>query len=520
MNAPLARIADLGIAVSASKTMIVSDLELELMPGEVVGIAGETGSGKTTLGLALLGHLGPGLSLVSGQVWVGDTVMAGHGGASTEAVRRLRGLTVAYVPQDPAGALAPNLRLSDLFTELCRAHHRTLSAERLAELIEQVGLPAGDDFLRRYPHQLSGGQQQRVAIALAFCLEPELVVMDEPTTGLDVTTKLLIADLVGTLAATHRAAVVLISHDLPLLFSLAQRLLIMQAGVIVETGTVDQILTGAKHPYTHQLLAAWRLAGTATPLASRSRRLLVVQSLAARHGSVEVTHDLDLSLAEGECLAIVGESGSGKTTAARAISGLHPDYVGRVLLDGEQLAPDVAARTAAQRRAIQYVFQNPWGSLNPRRRVGASVAIAAQYLRGLRRTEAEAVARQLLLDVGLRADHAEAMPQHLSGGQRQRVALARALAAGPDLLVCDEVTSSLDASVQADIVALLKQIQAERGLSMLFITHDLTLAAAVAHRVMVLKDGRVVETGPVTQVLGDPQADYTRELVRAAKPLT
>jgi peptide/nickel transport system ATP-binding protein len=229
--------------------------------------------------------------------------------------------------------------------------------------------------------------------------------------------------------------------------------------------------------------------------------VLSVRSLSARHGRTKVTHDLDLSLAAGECLAIVGESGSGKTTLARAVCGLHPDYSGRVFLRGAQLSTEVTRRSRDQRRAVQYVFQNPWGSLNPRRRVGASVAVAAQYLRALRPPETSELAVQILLDVGVRADHADAMPQQLSGGQRQRVALARALAADPDVLVCDEVTSSLHVAVQVEIVAVLQRIQAEHGLSMLFITHDLGLAASIAHRVVVLNAGGDRRVGDTAQVL-------------------
>lgn len=511
------QVRDLGIGVGADGPLILAGLDLDLDPGEVLGVAGETGSGKTTFGLALLGHFGPGLRRRSGRVEVTRVEVSGEHPPAPAALRALRGRTIAYVPQDPAGALAPHLRLEESFAELSRAHREAFSPQRRAELFARVGLPSDPGFARRFPHELSGGQQQRVAIALAFFLRPSLVVMDEPTTGLDVTTKLLIAELARELAAEQQAAVVFISHDLPLLFRVAGRIVVMHEGRVVETGTTARILAHATHPYTRRLLSAWRLGGSPAPAPQTGRQVLGVRGLSARYGSVEVTHELDLSLGVGECLAVVGESGSGKTTTARALCGLHSDHSGRILLWGEPLAAEVSRRDRRQRRAVQYVFQNPWGSLNPRRRVGASVAIAAQYLRGLSRREAERLAGQLLLDVGLRADHAAAMPQHLSGGQRQRAALARALAAEPDVLVCDEVTSSLDASVQADIVALLTRLQADRGLGMVFITHDLALAAAISHRVMVLKDGYVVESGPTSEVLAHPDDPYTAELVRAAR---
>jgi peptide/nickel transport system ATP-binding protein len=436
-------------------------------------------------------------------------------------LRSLRGRQVAYVPQDPGGALAPNLRIGDSVAEVCRAHGVSTNPERTAEWFAAVGLPGDEGFARRYPHQLSGGQQQRVAIAIAFALEPALIVMDEPTTGLDVTTKRRIAELVRSLATRRSSGIVFISHDLELLLALADRVAIMQDGRMVETGAVSDVEANPRHPYTRTLLEA--LHPSTEPRSvpyDSTRQLLRLEAVSARFGSHEVTHGLDLVVAPGECVAVVGESGSGKTTTARVAAGLHTTYTGRVLLQGELLAADVGLRSPGQRRAVQYVFQNPWGSLNPRRRVGRSIAVVGRKLLGLSAAEARERTFALLEAVGLRPDHADAMPQHLSGGQRQRVGIARALIAEPALLICDEVTSSLDLSVQAGIVALLQRIQAERGLSMLFITHDLALAAAVAHRVAVLQDGHIVEQGATSGVLHSPSHPYTIALtegLRAAR---
>lgn len=499
---------------------IVTAVDLEVGPGEIVGLAGETGSGKTTVGLAMLGHVGPGLEFRGGTVTVGGAVVLADGvRVGDRELSSLRGRQVAYVPQDPGGALAPNLRIGEALAEVCRSHGVEVTPARIAESFEAVGLPADEVFARRYPHQLSGGQQQRVAIAIAFALEPALIVMDEPTTGLDVTTKRRIAELVRTLATRRSSGIVFISHDLELLLALSDRVAIMHDGSVVETGPVAEVVANPRHEYTRTLLDALHpAAGAPLPAYDDTRHLLRLEAVSARYGSQEVTHEVDLTVAPGECVAVVGESGSGKTTTARVAAGLHPGYDGRVLLRGELLAPDVALRSAEQRRMVQYVFQNPWGSLNPRRRVGKSVAIVARKLLGLSSAEADERTAALLAAVGLRPEHAQAMPQQLSGGQRQRVALARALIAEPQLLICDEVTSSLDLSVQAGIIALLRSIQEERGLAMLFITHDLSLAAAVAHRVAVLKDGYVVEQGETATVLHSPSHPYTALLTDGLRP--
>lgn len=498
--------------------LIVDGLDLDVPSGTIVGLAGETGSGKSTLGLAMLGFVAPGLDLEGGRAEVdGETTLSAAAPPSSAALRDLRGRVVSYVPQDPGVALDPGLSVGASFDQVVRAHRKTSQTEtvrRRAELFAAVGLPEDDRFAARRPHELSGGQQQRVAIAIAFALEPALVVMDEPTTGLDVSTKHRVVELVRALADERSAGIVFISHDLPLLLGLCDRVMIMRHGRLVEEGAVGRVRSEPRDPYTRRLLAAVpRLEEP--PAESAAPAVLVVEGLEAAHGRKTTVHGVDLAVAAGSCTAIIGESGSGKTTLARSIAGIHRQWTGRVLLDGSALRPDVEHRTQRERAALQYVFQSPWGSLNPRRTIGGSIAVAARRLTGASVREARAAARRLIETVGLAPEHYDSLPQRLSGGQRQRAALARALAARPRVLICDEVTSSLDVSVQDEVIGLLERLRAEEQLTLLFITHDLALATRIADRTMVLRDGVVVETGATRDVLVAPQAEYTRTLVEA-----
>ncbi|MDI2098725.1 ABC transporter ATP-binding protein [Ruicaihuangia caeni] len=496
---------------------ILHAIDLTVPRGQVLGLAGETGSGKSTLGLAMMGHYRPGLRRSSGSV-----VVSGHDLAllSMGALRRLRGNEIAYVPQDPVMALNPALRVREAFSEAAGAHQlATADADaRLVRLLQKVGLPHDQAFLKRYPHELSGGQQQRLAIAIGFALEPSVVVMDEPTTGLDSPTKLAVMALVRELSESVGASVVVISHDLRMLMAFTDRMIVMCEGRIVDDAASSALEREATHAYTRRLLAA-----LPDPLAHRSRResgsgavaanALEVRQLRASYSGIEITHSIEFDLAWGTCLALVGESGSGKTTLARCVAGFHHEFKGEVHWNGERLSARVGRRTPEQLAGVQYVSQNPFSALNPRRSVGASLAAGARLSGGLPAKAAAAEARHMLERVGLQTEHFDRMPRELSGGQRQRVALARALLARPTLLVCDEVTSSLDVSVQAEIVALLQRLQREEQLSMLFITHDLALVSSIADRVMVLKEGSCVEQGPVQQVLEHPRAEYSKRLL-------
>jgi len=568
---------------------IVEDLDLDLRGGEVVGIVGESGSGKTTMALALLGFTRRGVAIRSGTVEVEGSALTEGGERS---VRSLRGRLVSYVAQDPGAALNPSLRVGDLVGDMLRAHDAGGKAEgKVMAALRGVNLPAEQEFLRRFPHQLSGGQQQRVAIATALVCGAKLVVLDEPTTGLDVVTQARILNEIQRLRSEQNVAIVYVSHDLAVVSSIADRVAVMYAGRIVEEGPTAELVARPRHPYTRGLLSSvpdpvrprriqsipgvsvgvgdrppgcafaprclqrtepralmeappfeqidthhrvrcfeWRRTPSLeweAPLITKSSApgvdLLEVDSLTAGYGSrlapLEAVRNVSFSVAPGECLAIVGESGSGKSTLARCIVGLHPQRAGRVLLEGAVLAPGAARRTREARRRIQIVFQNPNESLNPRHRVGNAIARPASILRKLSAQDADEEAARLLGMVRLSLGLRDRFPGELSGGERQRVAIARALSAKPDLIICDEITSALDVSVQAAVLELLSELRAELGLALVFITHDLGVVASIADRMLVLESGAIREQGGVAAVLSDPQDDYTRRLVAAAPRL-
>jgi peptide/nickel transport system ATP-binding protein len=577
-------VQDLQIAIESTGTPVVSDVSFTIAPGEIFGVVGESGSGKTTVGLALLGHARRGLRIADGSVRLGEQSILD---LSEEQLRRLRGTLVSYVPQDPASSLNPALRIGLQLREVIEAH-TTLAGravdDRVAEMMAEVALPVDRAFLRRYPHELSGGQQQRVGLAMAFANRPRLIVLDEPTTGLDVTTQAHVLSTVRDLAELHQVAALYVSHDLAVVATLARRVAVMYAGRIVELGTADQLFRSAGHPYTRRLIGAIpRLTGgrslvgipgraaspgrrppgcafaprcslrveqceTAMPpllavgpghevrciraaevlsgkqsragepvtmpsVAEGEQPALRLTDVVASYGRTEVLHSVSLSVAAHECVALVGESGSGKTTVARSIAGLHRDWTGAIALSGTELRRAARQRSGEERRRINYIFQNPYGSLNPRQTIGQIVGQPLRVFGIASGREADRRIGEMLERVSLTAGYAPRYPDQLSGGERQRVAIARALVADPTVLICDEVTSALDVSVQAAIVELLGGLQRDLGLAMLFITHNLPLVRSIAQRVLVMSQGAIVEEGDTGQVLTDPRDPYTRQLL-------
>jgi peptide/nickel transport system ATP-binding protein len=574
-------VRELKIDLVSTGADIVDGIVLEVRAGEVLGLVGESGSGKTTVGMALMGYCRPGGRVTGGEILIDGRPLAGMAAGE---LRRLRGGTVSYIPQDPGTALNPALRIGRQLSEMLEAHPAGTSAEerqaRIRETLEEVALPGTDEFLRRYPHQLSGGQQQRVAIAMAFACRPHVIVCDEPTTGLDVTTQARVLETVRELCRSHQVAAVYVSHDLAVVAELADHVAVMYAGRIVERGPRDTIFSQPRHPYTRKLLRAvpdlagkravigiagraplpgnrpsgcffaprcdlaidrctaefpgptefegghivhcfraqdapdqLPTAGETAPAAQAGDIVVAVEHVNAQHGSHHVLFDIDVSVRRNECVALVGESGSGKTTLARCIAGLHSNYTGDITLGGERLPESARRRSSQARKQIQYVFQNPYASLNPRRTVGQTIARQLQlFFPGNKRDTGRRVG-DCLERVALSSMAANRYPDQLSGGERQRVAIARALAAEPSLLVCDEVTSALDVSVQAAIVELLRELRVQTGLSLLFITHNLALIRTIADRVVVMTEGKIVESGPTLEVFSTPSAEYTGKLL-------
>ncbi|CAG7610297.1 ATP-binding cassette domain-containing protein [Leucobacter soli] len=530
-------VEDLVIELDGNGRRIVDSVGFTIRAGEILGVVGESGSGKTTSAMSLLGFARHGATITGGRI-----VVAGHDvrALDPESLRRLRGRTVAYVPQDPRAALNPAIRIGAQIDEVLRTSGdpRFESAATRAEYVQlaldDVGLPSDEPFLRRFPHQLSGGQLQRVGIAMAVVAKPPVLILDEPTTGLDVKTQTRVLELVRRLCSEHGIAGLYVTHDLAVVADIADHVIVMNDGEIVESGPVGQVLSAPEHEYTRRLLAAapdaasgstWRDElglPSADPGArdgdgrggeAPGREVLRGEGLELRYRSVAVGHDLDFEVRPGECVAVVGESGSGKTTLSRAIIGLHPNYSGRVSWGSETLKPKARRRSRRNVRELQYIFQSPFNSLNPKHTIGQSLDFAYATVRSGSAEERRAATEEALELVGLRLSVLDQMPNELSGGERQRVAIARALVVDPKVLICDEITSALDVIVQKQVVEVLLRLQAEQEVSMLFVTHNLALVKQIADRVIVMESGRIVESGATEQVLADPQHPYTRELL-------
>ena len=562
------RVSDLRVLTNAGDE-ILHGVDFALSRGEILGLVGESGSGKTTAGLACMGHFREGLKFGSGSVSIwprGDATHLEVGDLDEVALRDLRGSRIAYIPQDPALSLNPAMRVGEQIREVLDIHDFGASdrerADRVAEVLVDVGLPGDRAYQRRWPHQLSGGQQQRIGIAMAFAMYPDVLILDEPTTGLDVSTQSVVLDTIRQMTVANNVAGLYITHDLAVIKDISDRVAVMLRGDLVEEGPVSAVLERPQHDYTKMLMAAVPdLAGRKTigdgaaeakavaeadekthilvstgekPADSEPDRsdadgaaasagegrgvaanapLLEVKDVALAYGKAQILDGINMILEPGECTMLLGESGSGKTTLSQCVAGLNDDYQGAVKLRGTELARSTRKRTNEQRVGIQYVFQSPFSSLNPRRSIGQSLTVPLEMSGEGTAASRKAAVEEALDSVRLGRTFYHRRPGDLSGGERQRAAIARALVNAPSVMVCDEITSALDVSVQASIVALLRTLREERRLAMLFVTHNIALSRHIADNLAVLNKGKIVDYGPTAQVLEDPSHEYTRALI-------
>lgn len=522
---PLIQVRDLSIsyAFAGQTTQAVRRLSFSLAQGETLAIVGESGSGKSTLANALLGLLPSNARIDQGQLWVDGVDVT----QASEATRRgLRGRTIGLVPQDPMVSLNPTLRvgrqIAEALLQVRGRRYPELDTE-VEALLAQVGLDDPALRARQYPHELSGGMRQRVLIAIALAGEPRLIIADEPTSALDVTVQRRILDHLQQLVAERGSSLLIITHDLGMACDRADRLLVMKQGELVEQASPRQILWGAAQPYIQDLLKAAPAfvprkrprALTQQPPLLRLSKVAKRFALPGKGNAFTALHDLSFEVFAGQTLAIVGESGSGKSTALRIALGLERPSQGRVEVAGNDVSDFSWRQFRPLRRRIQLVQQNPFAALDPRFTVFDSIVEPLVSFGLLKGQALERKARELIARVHLPLHFLDRLPRELSGGQRQRVAIARALALNPEVLLLDEPVSALDVSVQAQILALLDDLQRELGMAYVLVSHDLAVVASMADEVLVLRNGQVVEQGPAVQVFGHPGSTYTRALIEA-----
>jgi peptide/nickel transport system ATP-binding protein len=526
VSVPVLEIKGLSVRLpgGGDRAHAVEDISFSVGKGEIVCVVGESGSGKSVTAFSVMGLLPKVLRPVAGQILLeGEDVLA----ATPQRLRALRGDRMGMVFQEPMTALNPVLTIGDQIEEVLRIHTELDADERRAKVLGIMGamrLPDPERIHGSYPHQISGGQRQRIMIAAALVLDPALLIADEPTTALDVTTQAQILRLIKELQGRRGTGVLFITHDFGVVAEIADRVVVMEKGFVVEQGPAEQILRRPQHPYTRMLIAAVPslkpanrkpVLGTIALETVGLGKTYRSKSLFKKEQVVQAALQVDIKIRRGETVGIVGESGSGKTTVARCIARLMAPSQGAILVPDIDIAPLPERRLRPYRRKIQVVFQDPYRSLNPRRTVGDSI-IEGPVNFGLKPSDAMARARDLMALVGLQPNALERYPHQFSGGQRQRVAIARALAMEPEILIADEAVSALDVSVQKQVLALLADVQERFNLAILFITHDLRVAAQICDRIVVMEKGVIVEQGETAQVFSAPAHDYTRALIDAA----
>ncbi len=559
---PLLEVCGLRIDMEGAekRAPIVKDVDLTVNRGEVVALIGESGSGKTTICLSAMGYCRPGLRISAGTIRFGKTDVLSLRG---KALRDLRGRRVAYVAQSAAAAFNPSLRIGSQVEEPALVHHvmpRKEAHSRAVDLYGQFKLPEPDRIGRRYPHQVSGGQLQRLMAAMAMCCGPEMLIFDEPTTALDVTTQIDVLRSFKDVIRKQGVAAIYVTHDLAVVAQIADRIVVLLNGEIQEQGKTDDIISRPQHEYTTMLMAACdpdsarastcerlmavradacsrRISAHANAYAAEAagRRtsgspgdaLIEIRGVVAGYGGkdadgmpkVPILKDINMTVGRCSVIGVIGESGSGKTTLGRVIAGLLPLAAGEIRLEGKPLKPTVKQRSRDDLRRIQMVFQMADTALNPSHTIGKILGRPIEYFQGIRgHKNREKVA--FLLEMVQMPEHlASRKPRELSGGQKQRVNLARALAANPQIVICDEVTSGLDTVVRMSIIDLIKDLHSKLGISFLFISHDISTIASLAQDVIVMYRGKIVEYGPINQVLSCPENPYTKVLMASVPHL-
>ncbi|XXK27123.1 ABC transporter ATP-binding protein [Arenicellales bacterium nBUS_45] len=499
-------------------TPIVKSLSMSLRKGEIIGLIGESGAGKSTFGLAAMGYTKPGCRIVSGSISLEGEELVG---ARTSRLRQIRGDTVAYVAQSAAASFNPAHRLIHQFSEAPVQHGKMRQDEaerRGVDLYGQLDLPEPEKIGRRFPHQVSGGQLQRAMTAMAMGCDPRLIIFDEPTTALDVTTQIEVLSTIKEAVRARGVSAIYITHDLAVVAQVADRIMVLRHGDLVEEGDARTLLDNPQEEYTRKLLAVRSLREDKKQ-ATENAHVLEIKNIFARYprADQDVLADISLEIPKGKTVAVVGESGSGKSTLARVITGLLPPQSGAIEFENQELPKMLAGRDKEQLRAIQMIYQMPDVALNPRQKISEIIGRPLEFYLGLKGASKKARVGELLEQIELPADFADRMPGQLSGGEKQRVCIARALAANPELIICDEVTSALDQLVAEGILELLQNLQNNLNVSYLFITHDLATVKAIADNIVVMYQGKIVEQGKKEDILQPPHKDYT-ELLLSSVP--
>ena len=526
--APVLTVRDLSVALPGKhdRPYAVKDVSFDLMPGEILCIIGESGSGKSVTASTIMGLLPEVMSVEAGSImFKGDDLTK----LSDGELRKLRGRAVSIIFQDPLSALNPLMTIGDQIREVLNAHNvgtKASRADRVIEMLSEVGLPDPMLIQHQYPFRLSGGQRQRVMIAMALALAPDILIADEPPTALDVTTQAQILSLISEIQKSKGMSVMFITHDFGVVAEIADRVVVMEQGLVVEQGTARQVLDAPEHPYTKKLIAAVpKMREEDRSREQDKTAVLEVRNLnktyrtrsgfLGRMREVHAVNDISFTLHRGETLGIVGESGSGKSSMGKVLMKLIDADSGQIIFQGKDTLPLDKESFRPLRARIQMIFQDPYASLNPRFTIGQALTVGPVAHDLVTQSEARKLAQDTLELVGLDPSAFDRYPHEFSGGQRQRVGIARALMFDPEVIVADEAVSALDVSIQAQVLALLDKIRHERKLAMVFITHDLRVASQISDEILVMHRGKMVEYGPPSQIFHNPQHDYTRSLVDA-----